>query len=176
MIKGFPINCIPINRGGTVRSTLTDALPATLEAKFLFLWTGKYNEDNLLNDLGSEEIAVTGKDWITKYIPPITTATFAVPDNATFLGADGTDDFWFNVANTLLQKSHADLIASETERTFIKYSDFPPYNVYAIGILKDGEILTDEEKNIISKYFKLWIFYFGVFSDYGYLKDNRTIE
>ena len=175
MIKGFQINCIPINRGGTVRSTLTDALPATLKAKFLFLWTGKYYENNLLNDLGSEVITVTGKDWTGKSIPPETTATFAVPDNATFVAADGAEDFWFDVADTLQQKTHAELIASETLRSFVKYTDFEPYNISAIGILKDGEVLTEDDKVVLNIFFKLWVQYWETtMMESGYMKDNRT--
>jgi len=175
MIRSFLINANAVNRIAA-RSALREVMPDSLKAKFLFLWVGDYDGDNLLDSLGSAAvITVTGKDWLTRYIPPDTSATFSVTDNADFLAADGTDDFWFDAADSLESKIHADLIISETERTFIKYSDFEPYNVYAIGILKDGEVLTETEKNIVSKFFKLWIFYFGTFSDYGYLKDNRTI-
>ncbi len=174
MIKTFHINSSFINKLSVRRALLLDSLPESLLAKFQFLWTGEYSGNNLLNDLGSDVITVTGKDWSTKYIPPNTTATFSVPNNATYISADGTDDFWFNSSDVLQQKNHADLIASTTMRTFIKYSDFDPYKVYAIGILKSGETLTSSEENIVSKFFKLWLFYFGTYSDYGYLKDNRT--
>lgn len=149
-------------------------LSAELMAKFLFIWTGKYDGDHLKDDLGgSAVITVTDKDWATSYIPPDTAATFVVPDNATFLAADGEDEFWFDGAEALQQKTHADLIASSTLRTFIKYSDFEPYNVYSIGILKDGETLTDEDKIELNRFFKLWAEYWGVMMDSGYMKDNR---
>lgn len=156
--------------------SFVDVLPEELKAKFLFLWTGKVDGDHLLNDLGEDFITITGKDFTGSIIPPNTEATFAVPENATYLAADGSDDWWFSVADILQQKTHEDLISGTTGRTFIKYADFPPYNVYIIGILKTGETLTDDEKNTLSRYFKLWLFYFGTYSDYGYLKDNRTIE
>ena len=128
------------------KSVAIDRLPDSLLTKFLYLWTGKFNGDNLLSDLDTDVITVTGKDFTSTYIPETSTATFAVPNNATYLAADGADDFWFNVADVLQQKTFAELIASATLRTFIKYTDFAPYNVSAIGILKDGEILTDAEK------------------------------
>lgn len=101
-------------------------------------------------------------------------ATFSVPNNATFLAADGTDDFWFDGSNVLQQKIRADLIASTTLRTFIKYSDFEPYNIYGIGILKTGETLTEADKIKLNRYFKLWAEYWGELMDSGYMKDNRV--
>jgi uncharacterized protein (TIGR02145 family) len=118
-------------------------------------------------------ISVIDKDWVSKAIPPTTGATFAVLNNATYLAADGTDDWWFNGAGVLQQKTHADLIISETMRTFIKYADFEPYDVSAIGILKDGEVITEAEKVILNRFFKLWAEYWGLFMDSGYMKDNR---
>lgn len=174
MILASNINRPRVNNLGIRDIRKTFGLPPELLAKFLFLWTGSYNGDNLLSDLGPEVITVTDKDWITNYIPPYTLATLAVPDNATFLAADGTDDWWFNVGNALLQKTHANLISSETIRTFIKYTDFEPYNVSAIGILKEGEVLTDADKIKLNKFFKLWVQYWGeTMMDSGYMKDNR---
>lgn len=152
-------------------------LPVVLRNKFLFLWTGGYTGDNLKDSLGSAAvISVTGKDWTTRYIDPDTSATFAVPDNATFLGADGTDDFWFDASDTLQQKTHAELIASETLRTFVKYADFEPYNIYVIGILKAGEVLTQSDRIALNKYFKLWFQYWGEVMVSGYMKDNRVLS
>jgi hypothetical protein len=151
-------------------------LPGYLKDKFLYLWTGRYDGDNLLNNLGTEVITVTGKDWSTIYISPDTTATFAVPDNATFIAADGTDNFWFDVADTLLQKTHTNLIESTTERTFVYYADEEPYNIHSIGILKDGETISEAEQIILTKYFKLWVQYWStVMMEVGHLKTNRTL-
>lgn len=162
-----------VNRYSKKRPKI-DYLPEALRDKFLFLWTGDYDGDNLKDSLGSDAVVtVSGKDWITRYIPQDTEATFSVPDNATFLAADGTDDFWFNASDVLQQKSHGNLIASTTLRTFIKYADFDPYNIYAAGILKAGEVITDAEKVILNRFFKLWANYWGVLMDSGYTKDNR---
>lgn len=163
--------------GNTISSQRRKSgLPDTLLAKLLYLWTGKYDGDDLLNDLDTSVITVTAKDWATKYINSSSAATFAVPNNATYIDADGSDDFWFDGVDAPIEASLTQLISYDPQRTFIKYADFDPYHVYAIGILKTGEVLTDEEKNILSTYFKLHIFYFGVLNDYGYLKDNVGFE
>ena len=164
---GRGLNRLGVNAGRPA------GLPAALKAKFLFIWTGKYDGDNLLSDLGSEVITVTGKDWTTKHITPDTTATFAVPDNATFIAADGSDDFWFDASDVVQEKAHADLIASETERTFVKYADSEPYNIYGIGILKDGETLSDADKIKLNTSFMLWAEYWGEMMDSGHMKGNR---
>jgi len=151
-------------------------LPLALRSKFLFLWTGNISGNRLLNDLGTGYITITDKDFTSRYLPYISEATFSVPDNSTYKDADGTDDFWFDSSDVLKNVTISDLIASSTEHTFVKYSDFDPFHIYAIGILKNGVTLTEAEKNTISSLFKLWIFYFGTLSDFGYYKDNRTID
>jgi hypothetical protein len=46
--------------------------------------------------------------------------------------------------------------------------------VSAIGILKEDALLTEDDKNKLSQYFKLSVQYWGIdFSEYGYFKDNR---
>ena len=175
MLKGLTPNRPIINRLGVRPFNRNAGLPPLLLAKFLYLWTGKYDGDDLLSDIDTTVITVTGKDWATPFIPPESTATFAVPDNATFVAADGAEDFWFDVADTLQQKTHAELIASETLRSFVKYTDFEPYNISAIGILKDGEVLTEDDKVVLNIFFKLWVQYWETtMMESGYMKDNRT--
>ena len=50
--------------------------------KFLFLWTGDFEGDNLANDLGDDVITVTGKDFDTNYIPATSSATFSFAEEA----------------------------------------------------------------------------------------------
>lgn len=125
-------------------------------------------------------LIVTNKDWSTKYIPPDTTATFAIMNDEIYIDADNVyDNFWlapYVGTPVLNEKTHSDLISSETTRTFVKYSDFSPYNIYSIGILKAGAVLTDSDKIELNKYFKLWVQYWGTtMMDSGYMKDNRTL-
>jgi hypothetical protein len=86
---------------------------------------------------------------------------------------DGDDDeLWFT-SGTPNALSISDLVDSDYSNTFVKYSNSTPYNVYMIGIIKDGVSLTQSQKNSLSSDFHLWIYYFGGLNDYGYLKDNR---
>ena len=157
-------------------SRRASGLSAELLAKFLFLWTGKYDGDDLLSDLSTDVITVTDKDWITKVIPETSAATFAVPENATYIAADGTDNFWFSALDALLEKTFTNLIESTSLRTFVKYTDFEPYEVSAIGILKEGETLTDADKIELNTYFKLWVQYWSdIMAETGYMKDNRVL-
>lgn len=161
-------------RIGAIQLRKKNGLSVALKAKFLFLWNGKFSGSNLLDDINGAVITVTDKDFTTNYIPGDSEATFAVPNTNPFLLADGGDDFWF-IDFVLQQKTLADLIASTTVRSFIKYADFEPYNVSAIGILKAGESLTEEDKISLNRYFKLWVQYWGeTMLESGYMKDNRT--
>jgi len=161
----------------TSKQQRKDFLPGSLREKFLLLWTGEYTGDDLKDSLGSEAvITVTGKDWTTPHIPQESEATFSVPNVAAFIAADGHDDFWFNSSDVLQQKTHSNLISGMTFRTFVKYSDFAPYNVFAIGILKEGEILMEAEKHWLNRYFKLDAHYWGELMVTGYIKDNRSDE
>lgn len=147
-------------------------LSPALLAKFILLFDGKYDGDNLANDLGDGIIEVTGKDWSTKYIPE-TSATFKVSESiATLLGNDG---FWV-VDGVRQDKTFTQLIESTTLTTFVKYSDFEPYMIQAIGILKAGESITESDEKELTRFFKLWFLYFGdPPRDYGYMKDNRYL-
>lgn len=147
----------------------------TVRAKLLYLWTVNFTGDDLDNDLGDGVITVTGKDFSTEYIPDSSNATFAVPDTAEYLAADGDDNFWFDSGGNLQQKTVDELILSETMHTFVKYEDTSPYNISAIGILKDGEVLTEADKEALNTYFRLWFIYWGTIMDSGYMKDNRTL-
>jgi hypothetical protein len=145
-----------------------------LRDKFLFLWTGKFDGDNLLSDLDSTAITVTGKDFTTSYIPYTSAATFAVPDNATFEAAD-TDLMWFDSGGTPKTIAVKQLVNFDYERTLIKFDDSSPYHVRMIGILKAGETLTEDEVDRVHRGFYLWVYWSGVENDYGHYKDNRTI-
>lgn len=145
--------------------------PAT-RSKFLFLWTGKFSGNNLLSDLDELILHVTGRDFPTNYIPATSTATFAIPNTDQFKNAD-IDNFWHSGA-TILQKTTAELVASDITRSIVKYSDIEPYHIWAIGILKPGETIDANEYDALSKYFWLHWLYFGATNDYGHLKDNRN--
>ena len=142
---------------------------------FEFLWiAGNFDGDNLLSSLDTDVLTVTGKDFSTDYIPVTSAATFAIPDTATYKDAD-TDNFWHTGA-TILQKTVTQLITTDNNRTFVKYADEAPHHITAIGILKQSVTLNDAQKDRFSGFFWLWLYYFGVFNDYGHLKENRPVE
>jgi hypothetical protein len=150
-----------------------NSLKSTTKAKFLFLWTGKFDGNNLLSDLDSSVITVTGKDFATKYIPASSAATFSIPDSATYKTAD-EDLFWSNGTN-VLEKTTAQLVAYDYTRTVIKYNDSAPYDIEAIGLLKTEEVLTSDEIDEIHRYFRLWIYWSNILNAFGVIKTNRVI-
>lgn len=157
--------------GIQVSKRSSDVLLGDLLFKFLYLWNGRYSGHNSLSNIDETSITVSGKDWSSKHIPD-TSATFSVPVG--YLSAD-TDNFWFSTG-TPLQKTFTELIESATLRTFVKYTDFEPYTISAIGILKPGEVLTEDDKILLTSYFKLWTQYWGeTMMDTGYMKDNRIL-
>jgi len=163
-------NCIPFNRGGVSWSSYW-----ALNNKVLFLWTGKFDGNNLLSDIDDTVITVTGKDFSTSYIPYTSAATFAVPDNATYEAAD-TDLMWFDGSGTPESVGIAELVGYDYERTIIKYDSASPHHVRAIMILKSGEVLTATEIDMLHNDFELWMFWSGVLNGYGVIKENRTLS
>lgn len=155
-------------------SNLASGLPAVTRNKLLFLWTGDFSGDNLLSDLDTTVITVTGKDFTTSYIPATSAATFAIPDNATYKGAD-TDNFWHS-GSTILQKTIAQMVGTDNSRTFFKYADEAPHHITAFAIAKADAVFDSVDQDNLSKFFWLWLYYFGTLNDYGHLKENRPVE
>lgn len=154
--------------------TDVNELSQALKAKMLFIWTKSRNNGNLLSDLDSSEIIVTNNDFSSDYIPASSSSTFSIPNTSAFKNAD-TDNFWHS-GSTILQKTPSQLVASNLTKTFVKYSDSVPYNIAALALLKAGEILTTSDKNELSEYFCLDIYYFGStdMNNFGHLKDNKS--
>ena len=64
--------------------------------EFQFLWAGTIEDNELVDISGnSNNITITGKDFVTDYIPSDSVATFDCPNNATFIACD-TDNLWIN--------------------------------------------------------------------------------
>jgi len=144
-------------------------LSSDLLAKFLALWEVQ-SDGSLKNIAGSDDLTINNKDWSGSYIPYTSSATFNIPNTVDFQNAD-SDNLWYN--SGVLDVTVNDLVDTNWSRTFVKYSNTSPYNITKFGILKSGETLTDSDKNNLSAYFMLDIYYFGVWNDYGYLKENR---
>jgi len=165
------INAIGIRVGKGGSGVSSPVLSASLQAKFLFIWAGTYNGDNLKDILGNGDIVVTGKDFSGSYIPASSSATFAIPNDANFINAD-TDNFWYNAV--ILQKTTAQLVATDPQRTILKYNNGSPHDISWIGILKLGEVLTSDEMDELTTQCQLWYLYFDEWNDLGYGKENRA--
>ena len=161
-------NWIGRNRGGSSYWNTRK-----LQEKFVFLWSGKFDGDNLKNDFGTDSIVVADKDFATTYIPGTSSATFKLPSEGKYYAAD-SDGFWFTdeVQRSL---TVTDLNGYDLSRTFIKYSDSYPYNIQLIGILKWDVVLTTSEINSLYGYFRLPVFWSGLFNQNGFIKGNRGL-
>lgn len=157
---------------GVRRRLIYPSLSQATKNKFLVLWLGDFQGDNLLSNTNSNIIQVTNRDFVTTYIPATSESTFSLPDTEEYRSAD-SDNFWFSGEN-VLEKTTAQLVASDLNNTIVKYSDIEPYHIWGIAILKSGETLTSDEYNALS--YTLWLhwLYFGTTNDYGHLKDNRN--
>lgn len=149
--------------------------PALLKAKMLILFTGSISGNSLLSDLGSDVITVSGKDFSTKYIPSTATATFTLPNTATYKAAD-TDHLWFTEAGVPRNVTVTELIGYDFARTIVYYNSTAPHDIQWIGLFAADATLSEAEINLLHRAFKLHIFWSGTWNDYGYFKDNRGFE
>lgn len=142
---------------------------------FDFLWTGNIEGDELVDISGNgNNLLITDKDFTGNYIPATSSATFSIPDDAA-LKADDAELFWHDSGDNILQKSAADLVASDYQKTIIKYDSTSPYNVRWIGMLKSTVTLTAEQTNKLHESFELWLYWSSVLNAYGVIKGNRFI-
>jgi hypothetical protein len=128
-----------------------------LKSLMCFLWVGNIDHNHLLSILDWRYITISGKDFASSFIPSISAATFTLPNDADYIAAD-LDGFWFagGVSKIL---TVGDLANCMLSRTLILYNNAPPFNVYAIGILKDTTILNNIQREQLGHDFQLWLFY-----------------
>ena len=123
---------------------------------FETLWYTQSVEDALISDVG-DNILITNKDFSTDYIPSTSTALFTVNGVA---------------------YSVSDLIDVDYNNMLIKYDNESPHHIRAIGVLKSEFIdnLTQAQLDELHQIFDLWLYWSGVWNDYGVMKANRVIE
>lgn len=148
---------------------------ASIIGLFDYLWIGQVVGDYLISETDGRRITIIGKDFAGIYIPDSSVATFQLAADPDFILDDAPDHFWFDAGGNQNIITLADLIGADYTRTFIKYANFSPYNVYAIGLLNSGVVLTPAQIDELHEYFWLWLFWSGVLNDYGFLKDNRLL-
>ena len=122
-----------------------------------FLWIGNISGNKMFSIFDSRYITISGKDFSSSFIPSTSAATFTLPNYADYI-ADDLDGFWFTdgVSNV---KTAAELANPMLSRTVIFYSDDLPFNIYAIGLLRNGVVLTDAQREQLVRDFNLWLFY-----------------
>lgn len=140
---------------------------------FEFLWIGEVQGNFLMDATRGLWITVHDKDFTGSFIPADSTATFQMFSTPDLINADEPDHFWYDNMGNGLQKTVTQLIDSDPTRTVVKYSVVEPYDITAIGLLKAGVALTEEQMNLLHHDFLLWVFWSGVFNDFGYVKDNK---
>jgi len=153
---------------------IVSPVPAELLAKFEILWAGQVDGNRLLSSVAGSHIDVNDKDFFTSYIPSTAAATFQLQDVPRYKAAD-TDHLWFDELGNIRQVTFDELIDVDYQSTVVRYSNFAPYSVSWIGLLKADEVLTQQQINQLHFYFHLNIMWSGFYNDFGSLKDNRPI-
>jgi len=130
---------------------------------FSFLWIGRtsfYNPDYLISESPDRRaITVLGRDFDTTYIPGGSTALFTLPTDVDFI-ADDLDNLWFT--GGLQNNVTVDELITGDYRTVVKYANDSPYDISAIGLLRNDAIFTLELENELACDFDLWLFWLGL--------------
>ena len=84
-----------------------------LKGMLNFLWMGAVDNNFLLSRIGNRKITVTGKDFLTTYIPAGSTATFRITDDAIMRANDDIDNIWFIPGGAQKDVTVADLIGGD---------------------------------------------------------------
>jgi len=141
-----------------------------------FLWTGMNYQNYLISSLyDRRRITITGRDFATNYIPQTSTASFKLQNDSDLIIADAPDHLWFNPAGNLKVVTPQLLYDPDYTRTIVLCGHASPYNIYAIGILRSGVILTSAQLDQLHHDFELWLFWSGIWNDNGFWKDNKIM-
>lgn len=155
----------------------TEAFPEALKSLFSVLWLGNISSNTMIDESGNaNDITITSKDFVTDYIPPTSTATFALANSAPLKVDDNFDGAWYTDAGAVKQVPVSHFINNDYTRTLVKYSNSAPYNVEWIGLLDDAATPTTDQWNQLHELFQLNPYWSGVFNINGVVKDNRALE
>jgi hypothetical protein len=141
---------------------------------FDFLWLYPVDDNYLISILDGRKITITGKDFVTDYIPGTSAATLKLQADADFIYDDCTDNLWFDFESNQRSVTIPELIL-DNYRSLILYSNTSPFDITGIGILKSTVILTQSIIDRISDAFRLWVFWSQVWNNNGYIKNNRVV-
>jgi|WetSurSiteA1Bulk_404760.scaffolds.fasta_scaffold91955_2 hypothetical protein len=124
---------------------------------FSFLWVGGISGNYLYSITDNRRMTIIGKDFSDDYIPSTSLATFTMPNDADYV-ADDLDNFWFTAGVSNI-KTPTQLANPMLSRTTIFYNNDIPFDIYAIGLLKNATVLTDAQREQLGNDFQLWLFY-----------------
>jgi hypothetical protein len=150
------------------------ALPVDLKNLFSVLFQEQVSGNFLVDEISGNDFTITSKDFVTNFIPSTSTCTISLGDVAA-LKVDDADGLFYTDAGTSKQVPISYLLNNDYTRTLVKYSDESPYDIQWIGILDDAATPTDDQWNRLHRYFNLHTYWSGVYNDFGYIKDNRSL-
>lgn len=151
-------------------------IPSDLAALFSVLWIGNISGNYLVDTISGNNILVTNKDFSTTTIPESSTATFSLPNTSSLKTDDDFDNAWYDSSGTIKQQTVTNLLGRDYSRTLVKYANSSPYDIEWIGVLKSSATPTSDQWNRLHTYFRLHVYWSGMFNDYGYLKDNIALD
>jgi len=148
--------------------------PAYIDNNFTAIWFNVVGT-SMFDLLGKQKPITLSIDPGQAYIPADYTGTITVPDSDLLKAADINNILFttFGVQNNL---SVTDFTNVDLPRIPTKYDSKAPHHLRMIGLLDPTTYptLTDTEKESISDYLTLWIYYWDVLLG-GNIKDNRSI-
>lgn len=155
----------------------TDTLPANLMTLFSVFTYCQRSGNELIGEMNGVNPIITNLDYSeTTYIPGTSTCTISLPNTASLKVDDSMDGGFYTDAGAVKQITISQLQNNDYSRILVRYSDESPYDIEWIGLLDDASNPTSDQWDQLHFYFKLGIFWSGVFNDYGILKDNRPLE
>jgi hypothetical protein len=140
-----------------------------------YLWTGLNYSNWLISDfIDRRKITITGRDFVTNYIPAASVATFKLQNDADLIAIDSVDNLWFDGGGNQSVVTAANLYGTDYSCTLVKCNHSAPYDIHSIGV-GDTSSFTVAQINKAHEDFELWMFWNGILNAFGYIKANRTI-
>lgn len=168
---------------------LTPLLPNDIASKLLFFWTGTIEGNQLVNDLGDNNLVIIDKDFTGPEIPGGSSSKLMIPDLDIYKAADTDtlesqrrgdspatgDDLWTNGSGVLQEVTISDLISYDYKNTLVKYSRYSTYDISWIAIKNPNMVFTKSQIDSLHASFELWVYWTGGWNIYGDFKNNRLL-
>jgi hypothetical protein len=161
------------NRHSRAHLTL-NAIKDFLDSVFAALWYTVDGTDFV--EMFSNNAMVLSSDPGETYVPATFAGTITPPDVAGYKTADA-NNVLYDGGGTPQALSVSDLIDADLPRIPVKYDSTAPHHIRMIGLFDPTVYgsLTDADKERVSNYMDLWMFYWGEILG-GNIKDNRSLS